>query len=120
MTPFIQSIRSNQQKVNRIPISEGDVKPVNPINPKTPAQAISIPQDDVKPINPVIPKPVEQYVPKPQTDQSRPILPEIIMDPNVSSLIQNKHMQHKNLQKEITPQVPKIPKPKKKLMTLKD
>ena len=96
MTPFIQSLISNQQKVNRIPISEGDVKPVNPINPKTPTQAIPIPQDDVKPVNPVIPKPVEQYVPNPQTDQSRPIPPEIIMDSNISSLIHNKHMQHKN------------------------
>ena len=73
MTPFIQSIISNQQKVSRIPISEGDVKPVNPINPKTPTQAIPIPKDDVKPVNPVIPKPVEQYVPNPQTDQSHPI-----------------------------------------------
>ena len=31
MTPFIQSIISNQQKVSRIPITEGDVKPVDPI-----------------------------------------------------------------------------------------
>ena len=147
MTPFIQSIISNQQKVNRIPISEGDVKPVNPINPKTPTQAISIPKDDVKPVNPVIQKPIPQYTPNPQTDQSHPvpsipklkpnkpikdvnnptleelnkiqesltkykseITPEIIMGSEVSSLIHNKHMQNKNLQKEIQPQVPKIPK----------
>ena len=32
------------------------------------------------------------------------------MDSEVSSLIHNKHMQNKNLQKEIQPQVPKIPK----------
>ena len=115
MTPFIQSIISNQQKVNRIPISEGDVKPVNPINPKTPTQAIPISQGDVKPVNPVITKPPERYVPNPQTDQSHPIPPEIITDSNFSSLIHNKHMQHKNLQKEITPQVPKIPQPKKKI-----
>jgi len=114
MTPFIQSIISNQQKVSRIPITEGDVKPVNPINQKTPTQAISIPQDNVKPVNPVIQKPVEQYVLNPQTDQSRPIPPEIIMGSNVSSLIHNKHMQHKNLQKEITPRVPKVPKYQKK------
>ncbi len=115
MTPFIQSIISNQQKVSRIPISEGDVKPVNPINPKTPTQAIPIPQDDVKPVNPVIPpKPVEPYAPNPQTDQSRPIPPEIIMDSNVSSLIHNKHMDHKkNLQKQIQPQVPTTKPPKK-------
>ncbi len=78
MTPFIQSIISNKKKVSRILISEGDVKPVNPINPKTPTQAIPIPQDDVKPVNPVISKPVEQYVPQYQIhkrinqDQSRP------------------------------------------------
>ena len=40
MTPFIQSIISNQQKVSRIPISEGDVKPVNPIIPKPKKQTI--------------------------------------------------------------------------------
>ena len=85
MTPFIQSIISNQQKVSRIPISEGDVKPVNP----------------------VISQPKPQYTPNPQTDQSRPIPPEIIMDSDVSSLIHDKHTQNKNLQKEIKPQVPK-------------
>ena len=52
MTPFIQSLISNQaQKVDRIPISGGDVKPINP----------------------VIPKPKPQYIPNPQTDQSHPI-----------------------------------------------
>ena len=51
MTPFIQSLISNQaQKVDRIPISGGDVKPINP----------------------VIPKPKPQYIPNPQTDQSHP------------------------------------------------
>ncbi len=64
ITRFIPSIISNQQKVSRIPISEGDVKPVNPINPKTPIQAIPIPQYDAKPVNPVIPKPKPQYIPK--------------------------------------------------------
>ena len=93
MTPFIQSIISNQQKVSRIPISEGDVKPVNP----------------------VISQPKPQYTPNPQTDQSRPIPPEIIMDSNVSSSIHDKHTQNKNLQKEIKPQVPKINQPKKKI-----
>ena len=95
MTPFIQSIISNQaQKVDRTPI---------PSNPKKPPQAIS--QDDVKPVNPVIPKPIEKYTPNPQTDQSHPIPPEIIMDSNISSSI--------NLEKEIKPQMPKLPKPKK-------
>jgi hypothetical protein len=37
------------------------------------------------------------------------------MDSNVSLLIHNKHMQHKILQKEIKPHIPKTPKiPKKK------
>lgn len=95
MTPFIQSIISNQaQKVDKTPI---------PSNPKKPPQAIS--QDDVKPVNPVIPKPIEKYTPNPQTDQSHPIPPEIIMDSNISSSI--------NLEKEIKPQMPKLPKPKK-------
>jgi hypothetical protein len=77
MTPFIQSLISNQaQKVSRIPISEGNVKLVNPVNPKTPTQAIPILQDDVKSVNPVIPKPIPQYVPNSQTDQSHPIPPE--------------------------------------------
>ena len=103
MTPFIQSIISNQaQKVDRTPI---------PSYPKKPPQAIS--QDDVKPVNPVIPKPIEQYVPTPQTDQSHPIPPEIIMDSNITSSIHDKHMKHKNLEKEIKPQMPKVPKPKK-------
>ena len=91
MTPFIQSIISNQaQKVDRIPI-----------------------KDAVKPVNPVIPEPPEQYKPNPQTDQSHPIPPEILIDSNIQISIHNKHMNHKNLQKEIQPQVPKIKPPKK-------
>ena len=113
MTPFIQSIISNQaQKVNPVPVS------TNPTNPKKPPQTIPISQDDVKPVNPVIPKPIEQYVPNPQTDQSNPIPPEIIMDSNMSSSIHDKHMKHKNLEKEIKPQMPKVPKepkPKKQI-----
>jgi hypothetical protein len=115
MTPFIQSLISNQaHKKSRIPISEGDVKPINPIYPKTPTLAIPIPQDDVKPVNSVIPKPQPQYIPNPQLDQSHPIPPEIIIDSNISSSIHNKHTKHKNLQNQIKPQTPKIPKPKKK------
>lgn len=99
MTPFIQSLISNQaQRVDRIP--------TNPINTKTPP----ISQGDVKPINPVISEPIPQYVPNPQTDQSHPIPPEIIMDSNIDSSIHNKHMHHKNLQNQIKPQVPKKPK----------
>ena len=113
MTPFIQSLISNQaQRVDRIPVNP--VNPVNPINPKTPP----ISQGDVKPVNPVIPEPIPQYVPNPQTDQSHPIPPEIIMDSNIDSSIHNKHMHHKNLQNQIKPQVPKIPQ--KKLRTQKE
>ena len=50
MTPFIQSLISNQaQKVDRIPISTNPINPVNPIS-----------KDDVKP-----------YTPNPQTRPSR-------------------------------------------------
>jgi hypothetical protein len=57
MTPFIQSLISNQaQKVDKIPI-----------------------KDAVKPINPVVPQPIPQSIPVPQV-QSHPIPPEIIMD----------------------------------------
>jgi hypothetical protein len=91
MTPFIQSLISNQaQKVDRIPI-----------------------KDAVKPVNPVIPEPPEQYKPNPQTDQSHPIPPEILIDSNIQIPIHNKHMDHRNLQKEIQPQVPKTKQPKK-------
>jgi hypothetical protein len=90
MTPVIQSIIANQaQKVDRIPIKEA-----------------------VKPVNPIIPKPPPQVIPVP-TDQSHPIPPEIIMDSDIQIPIHNKHMDHKNLQKEIQPQVPKIKPPKK-------
>jgi hypothetical protein len=96
MTPMIQSIIANQaQKVDRIPIKEA-----------------------VKPVNPIIPKPPPQVIPVP-TDQSHPIPPEIIMDSDIQIPIHNKHMDHKNLQKEIKPQVPKTKPPKKK-MILKD
>jgi hypothetical protein len=92
MTPVIQSIIANQaQKVDRIPIKEA-----------------------VKPVNPVIPKPPPQVIPNPQTDQSHPIPPEIIMDSDIQIPIHNKHMDHKNLQKEIKPQVPQT-KPSKKI-----
>ncbi len=58
MTPFMQSIRSNQaQKVERIPI-----------------------QDAVKPVNPDIPKPPPQTILILQKDPSHPIIPEIISD----------------------------------------
>ena len=58
MTPFIQSLISNQaQKVDRIPI-----------------------KDAVKPVNPVIPEPIPQAIPVPQKDQSHPIPPDILID----------------------------------------
>jgi hypothetical protein len=82
MTPFIQSLISNQaQKVDRIPI-----------------------KDAVKPINPVVPQPIPQSIPVPQV-QSHPIPqgwedlkgprapPEIIMD---KLPIQSKKTQKKN------------------------
>ena len=96
MTPFIQSLISNQaQKVDRIPIS------TNPVNPTKPTIPIS--QDDVKPVNPVIPEPIPQYIPNPQTDQSHP---EITIDSNIQPPIKNKRIRHKdwNLQKEIKPE----------------
>ena len=91
MTPVRQSIIANQtQKNDRIPI-----------------------KDAVKPINPVIPKAPPQTIPVPQNDQSHPIPPEIIIESNIELPIHNKHIYHKNLQKEIQPQVPKIKPPKK-------
>ena len=79
MTPFIQSLISNQaQKVDKIPI-----------------------KDAVKPINPVVPQPPPQ-LPVPQV-QSHPIPPEIIMD---KLPIQSKKTQEKIIQKEIKPQAP--------------
>ncbi len=96
MPPMIQSIIANQaQKVDRIPIKEA-----------------------VKPVNPIIPKPPPQTIPNPQTDQSHPIPPEIIMDSDVQIPIHNKHMNNKNLQKEIKPQMPPT-KPPKKIKILK-
>ncbi len=90
MTPFIQSLISNQsQKVDRIPIN-----------------------DAVKPVNPVIPEPIPQAIPIPQKDQSHPIPPNIITDSNIQLPIHNKHIHHKNLQNMIQPQVPKIKPPK--------
>ena len=93
MTPFIQSLISNQaQNVSRIPIKEA-----------------------VKPVNPVIQQPIPQTIPNPQTDQSHPIPqgwedlkgprapPEIIMD---KLPIQSKKTQKKLIQKEIKPQMP--------------
>jgi hypothetical protein len=71
MTPFIQSLISNQaQKVDRIPIKEA-----------------------VKQVNPVIPKPPPQTIAVPQTDQSHPIPPEIITYMNLP--IQSKETQQK-------------------------
>jgi hypothetical protein len=90
MTPFIQSLISNQaQKVDRIPI-----------------------KDAVKPVNPVIPEPIPQAIPVPQKDQSHPIPPDIIIDSDIQLPIHNKHMHHKNLQNMIQPQVPQIKPPK--------
>ena len=55
MTPYLQSIISNQaQNVNKI--TGDDVKPINPVIPKTPTQTI-------QPINTIIPKPPKQYTP---------------------------------------------------------
>ncbi len=71
MTPFIQSLISNQaQKVDRIPI-----------------------KDAVKPVNPVKPEPIPQYTPISQKDQSHPIPPEIIT--NMNSPTQSKETQQK-------------------------
>jgi hypothetical protein len=90
MTPFIQSLISNQaQKVDRIPI-----------------------KDAVKPVNPVIPEPIPQAIPVPQKDQSHPIPPDIIIDSDIQLPIHNKHIHHKNLQNMIQPQVPQIKPPK--------
>jgi hypothetical protein len=90
MTPFIQSLISNQaQKVDRIPI-----------------------KDAVKPVNPVIPEPPPQAIPVPQNDQSHPIPPDIIFDSDIQLPIHNKHLHHKHLQNIIQPQVPKIKPPK--------
>jgi hypothetical protein len=90
MTPFIQSLISNQaQKVDRIPI-----------------------KDAVKPVNPVIPKPPPQTIPVPQTDQSHPIPPDIIIDSDIQLPMHNKHMYNKNLQNMLQPQVPKNKPPK--------
>ncbi len=76
MTPVIQSIIANQaQKVDRIPI-----------------------KDAVKPVNPVLPKPPPQAIPIPKKDQSHPIQPEIIIDSDIQLPLHNKHMDHKNSQ----------------------
>ena len=91
MTPLIQSLISNQaQKVDRIPI-----------------------RDAVKPVNPVIPEPIPIYTPISQKDHSHPIPPEILIDSDFQLPIHNKHMNNKNLQKIVQPQVPKIKPPKK-------
>jgi hypothetical protein len=85
MTPFIQSLISNQaQKVDKIPI-----------------------KDAVKPINPVVPQPIPQSIQVPQV-QSHPIPPEIIMD---KLPIQSKKTQKKIIQKEIKPEMPPEPTP---------
>jgi len=91
MTPLIQSLISNQaQKVDRIPI-----------------------KDAVKPVNPVLNKPPPQAIPISQKDHSHPLPPEILIDSDFQLPIHNKHMDHKNLQKIVQPQVPKIKPPKK-------
>ena len=96
MTPVIQSIIANQaQNVNRIPNTSNQVQTVD-----------KIPMKDVKPINPNIPEPPPQTIAVPQNDQSHPIPPDIIIDSDINTPIHNKHMYHKNLQKEIKPQTP--------------
>jgi hypothetical protein len=91
MTPMIQSLISNQaQKVDRIPI-----------------------KDAVKPVNPVLNKPPPQAIPISQKDHSHPLPPEILIDSDFQSPIHNKHMDHKNLQKIVQPQVPTIKPPQK-------
>ena len=77
------------------------VQPTPTINMSTDKEKI---KEEIKPINPVIKEPMEQYVPHPQTDQSHPLVtPELIIDSNISTPIHNKHMQHKQNIKEITP-----------------
>ena len=77
MTPFIQSLISNQaQRVDRIPI-----------------------RDAVKPENPVIPEPIPRYTPISQKDQSHPIPPEIIA--NMNSPIQSKETQQKIIRNKL-------------------
>jgi hypothetical protein len=90
MTPFIQSLISNQaQKVDRIPM-----------------------KDAVKPVNPVIPEPPPQAIPVPQKDQSHPIPSDIIIDADIQLPIHNKHLHHKHLQNVVQPETPIITKPK--------
>jgi hypothetical protein len=87
MTPFIQSLISNQaQKVDSI-------------------------EDAVKPVNPVIPEPIPQAIPMPEKDQSHPIPPDIIIDSNIQLPIHNKHIHHKYLQNMIQRQIPITIKP---------
>ena len=77
MTPFIQSLISNQaQKVDRIPIKDA-VKPVNPVIPE-PILAPSI--DSPAPINPVVP-PITNASPvatAPPVNVAAPILVAIV------------------------------------------
>jgi hypothetical protein len=69
MTPFIQSLISNQaQRVDRIPI-----------------------RDAVKPVNPLIPEPIPRHTPISQKDQAHLIPPEIIS--NMNPPIQSKETQ---------------------------
>jgi hypothetical protein len=73
-------------------------------------------KEEIKPVNHVIQKPIEQYVPHPQTDQSHPlVIPNLIIDSNITTPIHDKHIQHKQNIQDIKPQLPKeIKKPKYK------
>ena len=90
MTPFIQSMISNQ-------IAN---------QPNTGGGGI-IKEKDIKPVNPVLPNPKDEITKNPQTDQSNPIKPDdIIMDSDITTPIHSKHQQHKTVQQMIKPQVP--------------
>ena len=85
-------------------------------------QATPITEGDVKPINPVIHRPIPQYTPNPQTDQSHPIpqgidvikaprIPQHEIITDIKLPIQSKKTQQKLIKKEIKPQMPPEPTP---------
>jgi hypothetical protein len=144
MTPFIQSLISNQaQKVDRIPISGGDVKPINPVIPKPKPQYIPNPQTDQSHPTPqtipakgwenIIGNLLPKQKPQPQSQPIKEVVkpvnpvttnppPEIDMGvqiPIKNKNIHNKHVYNKNLQNEIQPQMPQKP-PEIKKPKIKD
>jgi hypothetical protein len=87
MTPFIQSIVSNQaQKRDRIPI-KGAVIPINPVKPKP-----------------------SQVIPRSQTHQSHPIPPDIIIDTDIQLPIHKTRTTQKFTKRNTTISKTKPPK----------